>query len=756
MGALMRTGITYAGAAGLLCISGAFGLPNKALADTNDVQVETVTVTAERREENIQDVGATINAFSGEQLQEKQIESPHDLMFTVPSLVVSYSQGSNIPNFALRGVGLYDFAPNNSSPVAVQLDDVYQAYSAFLNFGLFDTNRIEVLKGPQGTLYGRNTTAGSVNIFSNAPTQDFGAGLNLSYGNYNSLKGDFFVNGGLTNDVSARLAGFFKWQGGGPWYNDFYKRSAGRIPELWGLRGQVLFEPNSDLSILLNIHGGRENSESAQYDMLPALNKAGTAPCPEYLNGTLKGGEADCYDLIGNQKPNSNPFHNNAGLINTQQLSSYGVTLHADYKMSWATLTSVSGFDHLDRYTKEDADGFPQALVDDFYKNRLNQYSEELRLASVPGGPVQWVFGGVISHDEINTPLQEADDSAIPVYTGLGFNASYLQKTDSEAIFGHADWAITDQLTLVGGLRYTHERRSFDGQTDLVISSGIIGQPGTPLSPDVVFSSLDTAKNFSDLSWTAGVNFKTSDDLMLYFNASKGFKSGGFNGNLTFADPISQFGKETLVAYEVGEKATLFDGSVLWDTSLFHYDYHNLILQVGFTTCTPGCFTVFKLINGADATMNGAESDFTWRAAPGLDLQAGLAWLDPNLFNSPDPNINNSVPAYAPKWSGTGSVRYEHPVSQNFTGSIELDGAYKGNFFERVPNSANDLQKAYWIFNAKAELQRTSSNWAVSLWAQNLTDTRYVQYNNDIHALGYVLKTEGYPRTYGVEVSFNW
>ncbi len=720
--------------------------------------VETVVVTAERRAENIQDVGTTINAFSGTQLENMQVESPHDLMFAVPSLVVSYSQGSNIPNFVLRGVGLYDFAPNNSSPVAVQLDDVYQSYSAFLNFGLFDTNRVEVLKGPQGTLYGRNTTAGAVNIFTNAPTQDFSAAASLSFGKYESLKGQFYVNGGLTNDLSGRLSGFFDWQGSGPWFNRFYHEHVGRIPELWGLRGQLAYDPNEHLSILLNVHGGNERSQSAQYNMLPALNASGSAPCTEYLNGTLKGGEADCFDFVGNQEPDSNPFTNSAGLINTQRLGSYGVTVHADWKMDFATLTSVSAFDRLFRYAAEDADGFPQVLVDDLYKNKINQYSEELRLASNSEGPVHWVVGGLLSHDDITTPLQEYLGTDL---FGVGFNASYVQNTDAQAIFGHADWSITDKVTLVGGLRYTHERRAFNGKTDVVATGSTPGQPGVPFDPDVILASKDSARDFYDLSWTAGVNYKPNENLLLFFAASKGFKSGGFNGNLAFSDDqLTEFGKETLVSYEGGFKATLLDGTLVWDTSVYHYDYHNLILQVGFTVPAPGggTFTVFRLTNGADASMNGAETDLIWHPMKGLDLQLGIAWLDSDLFNAPAGNtaIDNSVPAYAPKWTGNASIRYEWPMLNDYLASVEVDPTYKGDFFERVPNTAINFQSAYWIVNAKARFRPASNHWAISLWAENLTDTRYVQYTNDIVALGYVLRTEGYPLTYGVEASVNW
>lgn len=756
-----------AAVAGVCCLSGmglnlvsTNGAHAQAASASDPPPIEEVIVTAQRRSQNLQDVGVAVNAFSGSQIEHMQIESPHDLMFGVPGLVVSYSQGSNIPNFALRGVGLYDFAPNNSSPVAVQLDDVYQSYSAFLNFGLYDVGRVEVLKGPQGTLFGRNTTAGVVNIFTNPPTQEFAAAARLSYGNYDAVKGDFFVNGPVSDDVSARLSGFFKTQDSGPWYNTFYHRHVGKVPELWGGRLQLAYNPNDSLTVNLNIHGGKERSESAQYNMLPALNRAGTGPCAEYSAGTLKGGEADCFDYLGNQKPDTNPFSNAAGLINTQRLESYGATLHADLDLGFATLTSVTGYDHLYRYAAEDADGFPQIIVDDLYENRIRQYSQELRLTSPQRTRLHWVVGALFSHDEINTPRQEFLGADFAPSPG-DLNASYVQKTTAGAVFGHVEWAATDEISLIGGLRYTHEKRSFDGQTVAELASPTVGAPGIPFNPPIVLASNDSSRTFTDLSWTSGVNYKPSRDLLLYVSASKGFKSGGYNGNLAFSDAeLEPFGKETLIAYEAGVKATLLDGRLLWDTSAFHYDYKHIILQVGITSQLPNgaSFTVFRLTNGADARMNGLESNLTWRPLTGMDVQAGLSYLDSHLTNAPPGNeaINASVPAYSPKWSGNISVRYERPLSASYVGSLQTDAAYKGDFFERVPNTKLVAQDAYWIVNARAEIGPASKTWSVALWAQNLTNTTYIQYVNDIEALGYVLKTAGYPRTYGIEVAYKW
>lgn len=191
--------------------------------------IEEIIVTAQKRAQNIQDFGLTINAFSGDDLESLGFDEPRDLMFQTPGMVVSYSVGSNLPNFALRGVGLNDFAPNNSSPVAVHMDEVYQSYSAFLNFGLFDMERVEVLKGPQGTLFGRNTTGGTVNFYSKKPTEEFSAGIKGAYGRYNAARVDFHINGGLSDNIAGRVSGFYKTQDEGPWHSRFLNKNLGAI-----------------------------------------------------------------------------------------------------------------------------------------------------------------------------------------------------------------------------------------------------------------------------------------------------------------------------------------------------------------------------------------------------------------------------------------------------------------------------------------------------------------------------------------------
>ena len=721
--------------------------------------LEEVVVTAQKREQSVQDVGITITALSGDDLNQLGFDDPRDLMMQTPGLVVSYSVGSNLPNFALRGVGLNDFAPNNSSPVAVHLDEVYQSFSAFLNFGLFDMERVEILKGPQGTLFGRNTTGGAVNFFSKKPSQEFDAGVTGTYGRYGAARVDFHLNGGLTDTVAGRVSGFYKTQDDGPWYSRFLNRDLGGIDQWWGLRAQLNFTPSDTLDINLNVHGGREDSEGAQYNMLPALNAAGTAPCPAYLDGSLQGGEADCFDLLGNQEIDNDPFTSSLGLPNSQILESVGVNVAVNWDVGDLRLTSITAYGNLERFSAEDADGFPQIIVDDLFQNEIDQFSQELRLSSYGDGSFGWIVGAYYSSDKIDTPKQEFLGTDFPAPGGL--NAIYVQESDSIALFASGEWQLSDTFRLTTGLRYTNEERSFDGFTEATITPPVIGGEGVSFDPPVILASLTDEISFDDISWKLGLDYFPDDDWLVYGTVSKGFKSGGFNGNLAFSDAeLQPFNEEILIAYEIGTKATLADGRLQWNASIYAYDYQDVILQIGETLPLPGggSFTVFRFNNGANADVFGAESDIKWLPTDALEIRAGIAYSDTELTNAAvgNENLNGSNLNYTPEWQANWLARYQRAFAADKEAYFQFDGTYKGDQFGEVPNTPVAAIDSYVLLNARVGLMADDSRWDVSLFVQNLADEEYTQYINDLIGLGAVLKTAGYSRTYGISASYNW
>lgn len=727
-------------------------------------QLEEIIVTAEKRSKSVQNVAIAINAFSEESLKNFGFTEPRDLMYQTPGLIVSYAVGTNLPNFALRGVGLNEYAANNSSPVAIHLDEVYLSSAAMLNFGLFDFERVEVLKGPQGTLFGRNTTGGAVNFFSNGPTREFEAGITGTYGNYENLRGEGYISGPLSDTVSARVAGFYTTQGDGPWFNRPRNKNIGEIEYAWGVRGQLLYEPTDSLSFNLNVHAGNEKSEGGQYNMLPSFALDFSDACPAYYAGTLSGGEPDCINFNGNQEPDDGPFANGAGVINRQELEGFGTTLTINWSLENMDIVSITAHESLDRFAQEDADGFIDIATDTVYIEDMNQYSQELRLVSSTDSSLEWILGGIWAKEEIDTPTHQGDFTD-DVQFPANINASYVQNSESFAVFGQATWSFSEQWRLTTGLRYTEETREFAGGTDMVqpVPMTGLGLVGLPFDPPIVFSFVDDSIDFTDLSGKIGVDYSPNDDMLFYGSVSKGFKSGGFNGSVTFTnEELEPFDEEILYSYEVGYKIDLADDRVRWNGAIFYYDYHDVILAGQDVTFAPNGtpLAVLRSSNLSDAKVAGIEIDLWFHPSDGLDIQFGAAYTHSELVNPKPGNeaLEGNRLTYTPEFQGNWLVRYETALGQsNLFGAIQLDGTYKGSFFAEIDNGPTSEIGDYALLNGRFSLYSDSGNWVVALWGQNLTDETYLQYVNDLTFInGSVLSSASYPRTYGIELSYNW
>jgi iron complex outermembrane receptor protein len=260
----------------VISTAGAASLHSAALAAAEPPPVlEEIVVMAQKHEQSVQDVGISITAFSGDDLHKLGFNKASDIQYQTTGMLVSYASNSSVPNFVIRGVGLNDFTPLNSSPVTVSLDEVSYSYTPFLNFGLFDLERVEVLKGPQGTLYGRNTTGGAVNYYSVKPGDEFGAEVRATAGNYQHFAAEGYVNIPLSDTLASRLSFSRRVQDSGPWKNDTLGKDLGEMDN-WAVRAQLAWKPTTDLHVNFNVHGGLEDSDGSQYSFLPANTADGS------------------------------------------------------------------------------------------------------------------------------------------------------------------------------------------------------------------------------------------------------------------------------------------------------------------------------------------------------------------------------------------------------------------------------------------------------------------------------------------------
>ncbi len=734
--------------------------------------LEEIVVSAQKRTQSVQEVPIAVTSLSSEEIKSFGFETAADVQFQTPGLVVSYSSTNAIPNFSLRGVGLNDFTAIQSSPVAIHVDDVYYGNSTLLNFALFDINRVEVLKGPQGTLYGRNSTGGAVNFFSNKPTDEFEAGIDFGLANYESYSADAFISGPISDNLLGRLSGKITRQDGGPYDHP----TIGEIGEKdsFALRGQLLWSPTDDFSAHLSIFGGEDDSDGNQYQGFPTFTNDGTLSiCPSIAAGNLSPSPNCSFDGFGQSLiDDDEPFSLQNGVINRDEIEAYGGSLALSWDLGSITITSITGYNTVDRLSQEDADGSFERNIDVGYETEFTQVTEELRFANSGEGAWNWTVGLFYSTDELETPRTETDLGDL--FGGFRQNHAYELETDSFAIFWHNDFRINDTVSIIAGIRYTDEERSFRGGTITVdpgsaptANGDFIPSPGplpVNLSDPAIFDSafLDNTVDFQEFSWRFGANFDLNESTLLYASVSNGFKSGGFVGDITVTDILVEpYDEETLTAYEIGLKTDLFGGSVRWNSSLFYYDYKDIILALTITG-NPALDLLLTNENGADADIFGFESEMWWVPTDNLNIKFGFTYLDTEqdaLDTSPfqvSEDLDGSELPYAPEFSANGLMRYESSIFEQFTGSIQFDFTTRSHHFGEAQNTDVSRLSGYTLFNARVGLEPLEGNWSAALWIKNLSDKEYFQYVNDLQGLGSIIRTPGYPQTFGLDVSFKF
>lgn len=709
---------------------------------------EEIVVTAQKREQNLQDVPISITAFSGDALKGLGIQDSTDIVDQVSnfSLGTPLGEGNN-PAFTLRGVGLNDFQDSNEGPVGLYIDGVYLGTQAGQVLQLFDIERVEVLKGPQGTLYGRNTTGGLIHFISKKPTEELEGYLDVTLGEFNTRNAEGVISGSLTDTVRARLSlssnhadGHFR-NNIGPHGNDTDNMSG---------RAQLQFLPTDELDILLNVHASKVRQNSAQYGHQGTFSAdaAGTIPCT-LEQGLSSGG--GCYDFGGYRDEDGDLLRGSWNYSGILDIDVIGGNTTIEYEMAnEMKFVSITGYEKVERIYQEDSDGSPLreedlvgfAKFQDFragYAIEAEQFSQEFRL-SKDTGDMNWVVGLYYFDDQKETVDGNSLDHQQFLEVPNGFflqTVDYSQDTTSWSVFGQMDYSLTDRLVGTLGLRYTSEEKDFD------YSTVIDGFP--------VLTNLKNSEDYTNVSWKAGLSYDVSDDAMLYLSISEGFKSGGFNGAFLF-DPsqLEPFDEETLLSYEVGFKSTLLDGALRFNAAAFYYDYSDLQIvtfpQAGVA-----------VIGNTDAEVYGAEAEITWNVTDGFETILGIGWLDTEVTDSDSAFDGNDL-ALAAELSVNGIFRYYHTVDNIGSFSYQLDFTHFGDQFFTVDGSPfHQLDGTYTLWNANITYVTPNEAFRVRVAAENVFDKEYVPYTTDFSGdFGTSLQHAGRPRVATITVSYTF
>lgn len=713
------------------------------------VQLEEITVTAQKRAQDVLDVGGTLDVVGAAELSERRVEQVRDLSSFSSNLDVKEQVPGAMPVITIRGVGLDDFSSTNNPSAGIYIDEVYLASLAQMNFDLFDIERVEVLKGPQGTLYGRNSTAGALNIVTAKPSSSgFAARLAGGAGNFKTYDVEGMLNVPLGETLAFRFAAKTVQQDEGYWFNRTIGKDIGRR-DVWLGRAQVRWTPTEALDVNLKLEAQRVRSEMGQgefFGLLPSPLSPGVA-CP---------GDARCTDFFGYRDPDGDPFTGDWSGDHFYNIDQFGAALKFDYDLGWATLTSVTGYANFARSFYIDTDATPLRQTDFIQTDKIHQVSQELRLAGSTDR-VEWLVGGFYSTDRVRVFNPGFFDELFNTRT-LGFAD---QKTKSAAVFAHGEWKLTDTLGLVTGLRYTwEEKRNIGASDDLVAYC-----PGSLLSmapcgsPPIRLAFVDAKIKDTNWSWKVGLNWKPNPLTLVYASASQGVKSGGFfSGAAVNSAQLAPYDPERLVAFEAGWKARLPEAGLQVSASAFYYDYSDVQT---FIRDTSGALPIQRLGNVEEADLYGADIDVAWRPGvlPGLSLQAGLGLLHTELggFTTAQGAVpsGNRLPN-APEVTFNGAAQYDWRLNDALTLRLQASTRYSDELFKDAQNDPLIKQESYWTWDGRIALMAKESGWEVSLWGKNLGEERHLVQGLNVLSLGYGNRTYSAPRTWGVSLSKSW
>ncbi|MGE0759195.1 MAG: TonB-dependent receptor [Pirellulaceae bacterium] len=747
-------------------------LPGAVLAQSESgtrMELETIVVTAEKREASIDAVPIAIQAMTATKLESMTVNTLQDLPSYIPSLRADNPGNGAMTTFTLRGVGQRDVNPAFENNVAMFIDGAYIGFLAANGQPLFDLERVEVLKGPQGTLFGRNATGGLISVVTKKPSQEFDAYVTTQYGSHNETKLEGAIGGGLTDTVSARASvSYLKADG-------YLRNSTG--PDLLendSLSGrlQVFFEPSDSFNLLLSARA---------WEMFRS-GGAGTAPTPYMLdaNGNVvsppsqNAYAAFCAGIsAGVAIPPPGAWQNGSCYASqpnryrgTYGDSSYfessyrAITATAEWNLSdTLTVTSVTDYQHgkMDYSANITATTTPLFQYD-LHTHPSQQFSEELRINGKTGA-ADWVTGLYF----LNTTHDITTIVDLYNLPGLGLRlpADYKQKSKSYAAFAQVDYGLTDVLTLTLGGRLMYDRKSI--HNDSTCTPNPVLAPIGPVTCDIfgqfVFPGGLAFNNTyggrrRDTTWSgrAVLTYRPNENLTVYGGVNRGVKGGGFNagGAEFYAADSVKFKPETLLSYEAGLKATLLESRLKIDGSVFYYDYKNF--QAFSSTPGTGLLTV-----NVDSKITGAELFVTAVAAEGLTFSAGGTFLDTKQKNvlMPDGSLASFQMPAAPKWTLVGEARYGFPITGGDELAVQLNAIYSSSRSISTVDYASQRIPSFHRLDARATYTAAGGHWSISAFVNNLTDKYIVQNRIDFTTLsGNAVDIPDRPRWWGVSVTY--
>ena len=760
-----------------------------------------IVVTARKQSEVLSKVGLSITAATGIQLAERGIDTVAELVKLEPSFQFATSYNGT-PVLTIRGIGYGDNSIQAPLAVSIYQDEIPHPFSVMTKGVILDVQRVEILKGPQGILYGQNSTGGAINFLANKPTDHFTAGVAATYGNYNAAHLDGYVSGPLTDTLKARLA--VATDQGGAWQRSYTRDD--KLGDKKAYFGRLLLDwkPTDTFSAVLNVNAWRDKSDFRAAQLIGlfirspqsvGLGRGNSMPTPaqiaampafaaefqRYISQPLAPSDANAADWIAGTHPHVDQKF-------------YQASLRMDWTASSAfSLTSLTSFQHYSQDDDRDLSGARVLGVVQRSVGSVDSFFQELRAHGEFGeSGANWQIGVNFIHDKSDEIGDQLASQSGGYLTGsppsIGVNPPSRSikfygnaTTETKSVFGNVSVPLLASLKLNAGVRYTDVNSDFGGcvgtddpQLEALIAfsfgDNIVrrGQCVTVLSRGGPSGFVTNNLHEHNIPWRVGLEWQATNETLIYALVSKGFKAGLaplLAGTVASQfDPITQ---ESLLNYEAGVKTRLFDNRLSVNADVFYYDHRDK--QLVARVIDPVFGSLSKLANIPKSHVFGAEASIVLKPVTGITLDGAVTYLNSRVDsdfpnNTPYGDVTNFKGQhfpYTPKWSASGGARYDWALNDRFDAHISMRGSYQtataGAFGQSTVAALGRPSlavKAYGVIDLSAGIEPASGDWRFEIWGRNLTDTYYwtsVNYNGDG-----TVRAAGMPATYGFSVSYKF
>lgn len=813
--AVARTGVATSAAACVVPVLLALLPLSSGAAESSAEQVkplEMVIVTARRMEQTANDVGLDVQAYTGEKLERLRIDSVSDLTALVPSFTVAQSY-QGVPTYTLRGIGFNTVNMSATSTVGTYIDEVAYPYPIMNSGPVFDMQRVEVLKGPQGTLFGRNTTAGLINLVTNKPADAFEGMARMELGNFETTNFEGMVSGPLTDQLSGRLALRTEDSGEGWQKSNSSSDTQGEVHK-YGLRAALAFAPTPQLAIDVSYNGWLNQSDTlaSQATGLSASTADSAFNAPGLLdyieqNAPRNNNEADWAPRAQRSADIGTGLGLGGDLAEDSELHALKLAINYEFD-NGMRLNALTGYQDLERKALVDFGGAPYELLVQDLDGSIESLSQELRLEG-EWNDTQWLLGAYYAKDDIldsNRTLlgQNANVGLIRAFTvpllDSPFNAGGYtieeatqafrtfrdeahMDVESWSVFASATQELMEDLSLTAGLRYTEDSQDYGGcsrdfngnmlpnvnvtnralflaEYGALVDEIEQGECNTFDPETITYGLVESQTNEDNIAWRLELDWFVDPDTLLYGSVSQGAKAGNTPVNAAnISTQNAPVGQEELLAYELGVKATLLQQRMQWNASVFYYDYDDKQLAVFFRD---PIFTILaRLANVPKSEAYGLDTELTWGITEHFTAIAAATLLHTEIQDyigidslGQPADYDGAKFLYSPEVSGTLTLLYNRPLTQSLGLSINLNGRYQTDSAGDLEDSAEARVDAFGVLNGGIGIYALDASWDINLWGSNLTDEYYwlaVTQNANTW-----VRLPGKARTYGATLTYRF